>query len=361
MSEAGGAWALGDYLASVPWNLGYYPDENYVHVFSAAGAQMDQRSLDVYWPQGLDPAAGGPRIAREITKRLDSPGTVVGVVGYGEHGAELVDAMQPTLTDGGARAVLVAHVDEEHFRVRAAGLDWSDFRPMPAVPVEVATAGYAIPARDRQEHVARYAPLPEPAFTLPERAETERLARMSPSQRAQLGRELLDNLSTEHVQLDHDSMRTLAYLVNATPLAVRDAVLVHAAKSHERAGALLETYRAAPPDLRGHLGASAAAALNCNDVSNSRVRAVLEHVSDDIRLGQLVKQAMDGDLPLRNALERMEQATEVQLNQLDTEHAAQKAAELRGHSPAPGVRETQAGPEHPGSPATGADGPQIER
>ncbi|MGO1740102.1 MAG: hypothetical protein ACTHYM_14025 [Actinomycetaceae bacterium] len=357
---------MSDYVAMVPWEIGYYPPENHIQVVVQNSAGRIA-TVGAEWTVGIEPEVAGPPIGANVADVTQArPGDSVLVIGYGPEAHEYLPAVAgPLAQEAGTAKTRLIQVDEEFHRIAALDGTWDEWRDLPTAPLEVSTSGRALPAPDKDAHLARFAPLDQPLFEQPDGPEVAELARLRPSARADLARAAVDRLSENRTGSDPESMRTLGHLMNSSR-TIRDAALVHAVGSTDRINALTQTFRAAPPQMRDEIGAAAAAAMAFSAESTTYVRPVLAHVDPDNSLAQLVKESANNGLPMHEAFAVMPKVVADQLEKQDQEYATQQSAtqlvnRLTGHSPAPGVRDAQAGPERPGSPAAGADGPQIER
>ncbi|MGO1568544.1 MAG: hypothetical protein ACTHXC_10985 [Brachybacterium sp.] len=350
-----------EYLGSVPWMLGYQPDDGQVVVLVQSERGNMLASMDAQTAHVFDRAAAADLISRADQGLAPGPKQIV-VAGFGASGpaslGPVSDALRALSTD---QSVVDAHVTAERYTLRDHAGVWSEPAALPAPDISLLVSGRA-PAPSRQARAETFAPLPQPLFQPADAATRAQLARLAPTDRVLRGREVLERMAQPGAPRTATDLAVFAEVVADDVLAVRDHLIVSSARRPEHLDVLVRTYRGAPPELRDRVGAAAAAALLLSGNSTLESRTVLDHLNERNSLAELVAQVAEhpGTNP-RDLLERIESTAGSSLRAADDRHAQAQSAKLRGYTAAPGDRGTTAGQDKTRRTGGEPGGPQIER
>lgn len=267
------------YLALLPTQFGYELDHRHVVVASFGKNRAAGPAMVITWDTTSASRQDlAERDAGYIASFLESGHDRLLIVGYGPEGDDrahyLATSLEATVQTPFPQPSL-AHVAEGGWSLNVRGR-WSPPRPLPEVTAEHVLAGLAAPARSVEDLAARYAPSPTPLFDVGAHGRDLKLFDTSPSMQVEVATRILDQLTTPGPD-EPSKMSTLARIITAGPVAVRDAVFLAAAATPQRVDALVRTYRGAPLPLRAPLASCAAAAAYLGDAHLPAVHALLEH------------------------------------------------------------------------------------
>lgn len=328
MSRDRDAMSVGDYLASVPYTLGWQPgDEHLVVGVVYSDGQVGPLAA-MHWPAGRTTrdaaealAAGAVRIAAVSDARR------LVVIGYGpagdERSAAVADAI---LGSADVDTPVTATVRGDVWQAMLPDGRWIEPRPLPPAAWAVA-AGLPAPAATREAAAERVQPLPQPLFEsgvlMTPFSETT-FAASSPVSQATAARHYLNELAEPAGEQRTFAMRVVAAAANAYP-EVRDDLLIYASGDPARLDALVRVYQASPPDARPGVATTAAAAACVGGQPTHVVQTILkhaDHTGPNARLTQLIALTADAHIDGRALRGALEPGAASAL--IDAEHAWQR-------------------------------------
>ncbi|MGO1568546.1 MAG: hypothetical protein ACTHXC_10995 [Brachybacterium sp.] len=327
---------LANLLADLPWSTQFQPGPQDVLVW-AEGRQ--ETLVSIAWPPvpaGNYAAAVAQRITADLTSVRPTTVLVVGYMEGGNRRAEALSAALENRAELSDVAVLPVHVQGQTFRLAQTGTRWSEPIAIGAMDLEPIPTGRPMPAADRQDFMERYAPLPQPTFTLPDAAANRWLAGLDPSLRVDAVRRTIDQLASHTAGPTALDRGSLALLLASEPPAVRDAAVLHCHDDPATVDVLVQLYRGAPAPVRDETGVVAATALLLADAPAHVPEAILAHVGRSDTIAHEVRALGRRGAPMTLVVSELRSALPDALTAADHAHAAARAARVTGHSPAPG-------------------------
>lgn len=345
---------LPEFLAAIPYLIGYQPDHDSVVV---AGLREGHMQFSATIPLGSAPPIDndlpahdtGSKVSRVIRQeRVDA----VIVVGYGPRGDQNTGRLLAHLID--APITIEIHIDNEQYRRRSSPDEpWTSPSPLPAAPDHGAAWKLPDPSAGRTQHLEKYQPHPQTGFQPLPRERGDLLDALMPSLRAEIGVRTLDRIALTH---DPDDMALLAHLIGTT---LTQAHVLHATISNpHRRQALIDTYRAAPAPHLADLATLASAGHYLSGGSTATTHEILHHAHPDSPLTQLLTAGIAADVPgrelhnlftARHGLDRLLHATEAADQAWETTQHRHETP-TPPHDPAPPPRKASRH-SNPGTPA----------
>lgn len=269
---------LGEYLASLPIQLGYELDDHVVAIPLRAGQPSLVSSLQ--WDESAAPGRDlAETFAAEVLRvaRANDLGTQFILVGYGPAGTDRVQQVSDALlATADLPTPVAAHVDSGQWRQRRAGQEWSDPSPLPDVRAAAVANGESLPAASRAELGSRYEPGTALYAATAPRGFIWRAH--PPSFRAAIVTRNLDQLAQPGHPFDPDRMAMIAHLMTTDP-TVRDAGIIAAMNDPAKTDALVRIFQASPLEMRPSLATATATALFLNGESGVATQTVLKHAA----------------------------------------------------------------------------------
>lgn len=220
------------------------------------------------------------------------------LIGYGTTGrrraSDFADALRD-VSGGGANIAAVAAVDDGRVHALVNGR-WDDAGHVRDMSEHFVLEG-SDPAPSRDAHEARFQPLAEPAWASTMPADRNELGRLSPSERAERARGILDQLAIPGAHVS-DADRTWLTSTAGGDGLMRDVVMQHG-WDRDRAFALVGLYRGAPPEHRDVTAALAGAAMFAQG-DMVAARTIVDHIdprSQHASFGELVRISVDVGAP----------------------------------------------------------------
>ncbi|TDE88182.1 DUF4192 family protein [Occultella glacieicola] len=324
--------SLGEYLATLPYQVGYELTDQHVMLVGEIG-DTPVVSASIEWHSDRSDVHQAEGLAAQLLPVMQRNGaTGLMLIGYGNDGATRVEALADAITASSATppAITLVEVDNDRFRVRdELDPDWSKWGTVSPPPIElIVEGGWPAPAATREEVMERYAPLPQPTFTTLAPSEARRLDDLLPSLRAEIATRTLSRLTDDPTIHDPKAFATIAHLIQGDR-AVRDAIIVDAARPPARADTLIRLYRSAPQELRPELAATAATALYLSGSTTLEPTAVLAHADPPNRLAYLTKAAIETGAPAEQLLTGLSASVVQGLAEADHQHESQLTDRLR--------------------------------
>ena len=343
---------LADYLAQLPYTIGHQLGDQHVVVGAYDSDMKTVVHAAIDWNDGR---GGDHETAEQTTAHLDRAlrqhhvARLV-VIAYGPDGPARSRVMADALEGVFGLRSLQIHVHDGHGRVRSSTTgEWGRAVPVTGFVPRAALDGHP-PAASRTELLESVAPLPAPLFGPLDPGLAAKLLGSSPLLQAEIAQRALDALAASRID-DLQQMTVLSHLLTTASLA-RDTVLVHAISDGDelmdvRTGALVRTFRAAPPDQRPQLATTAAAATFLAAWHAPIVHGLLRHADKEAELTTLVSQAIQLGIDPRPMRPVLTQATNQRLAEAETTWAAQRS------TAGPGNGKTSIPPRTQPWPSTG--------
>lgn len=331
---------LGEYLASLPIQLGYELDDHVVAIPLRAGEPSLVSSLQ--WDESAAPGRDlAETFAAEVLSvaRANDLGTQFLLVGYGPAGTQRVQQVTDALlATADLPTPVVAHVEDGQWRQRRAGQEWSDPSPLPDVRAAAVANGEALPAASRSELGSRY----EPGTVLYEAGAPQGFIWQAhpPSFRATIVTRNLDQLAQPGHPHDPDRMAMVAHLMITDPI-VRDAGIVAAMNDPARTDALVRVFQASPLEWRSTLATATATALFLNGESSVAAQAVLKHAArtgPSAPLTEMVKLGIDTGMNPQLLRELVDTSTQRDLGEADKRWEELRQHQVGDSQPAPAIQ-----------------------
>lgn len=341
---------LAEYLAQLPYTIGHKLGDQHVVVGAYDSDMKTVVHAAIDWNDGLgrDHETAEQTTAHLARALREHPVARLVVTAYGPDGPArsrlVADALQGTF----GLASLQIHVHDGHGRVRSNTTgEWGRAVAVAGFVPQAALNGLPAPAASRTELLESVTPLPTPLFGPLDPGLATKLLGSSPLLQTEIAQRALDTLAASRVD-DLQQMAVLSYLIATTAL-VRDSMLVHAISGGDeqmdaRTGALVRTFRAAPPEQRPQLASTAAAATFLAAWHPPLVHGLLRHADKDAELTTLVTQAIRLGIDPRPMRPAMTQATNERLAEAETAWSAQRSTAVPGNAKTSIPRRTQPSP-----------------
>lgn len=352
---------LADYLAKLPYTVGHQLGDQHVVIGAYDSDMKTLVHAAIDWNDSL---GSDHKTAEQITAHLaralrEHPVARLVVTAYGPDGPSRSRVMADTLQGAFGQAVFQLHVHDGHGRVRSNTTgEWGRAIAVAGFVPQAALNGLPAPAASRTELLESVAPLPTPLFGTLDPDLATKLLGSSPLLQAEIAQRALDSLATNRID-DLQQVAVLSHLITTTALT-RDTVLVHAIRDGElmdaRTGALVRTFRGAPPEQRPQLAATAAVATFLAAWHPPIVHGLLRHADKNAELTTLVSQAVRLGIDPRTMRPGLTQATNELLAEAETTWSAQRSTAGPGNGkttmptrtqPSPSTRRIDAAPFDP--------------
>ena len=361
---------LGDFIASLPYMVGYELTDQHVAAVAVPKETGAGPVAAIHWDTSTSPDRD---LAEDVAARLarvarQSGNTQFLLVGYGPSGPDRTNLLaEALLATADLPDPIQVHVADGTWRVRNPDTArWSPARPLPDVSAAAVLRGLPTPAASRDELAHRFDPLPAPLYGEVSAHDAQVFADSAPTFRADVALRILDQLATPGTD-DPSRMATLAHLTATAEPPVRDAILAAAAGDPAKTDVLVRTYQTAPATQRPALATAAATAVYLHGGQSSVVEEILRHADRDgpnARLTALVDAASRRGLNPYEVRHSIAADTAAQLERADADWHRSRTTAVRDASFPTPPRTTEQTPrpsDHRPPPDSRAAGPDMGR